>query len=114
MTVDLTEIQEKLNKVSCPVCRHSTIDVTLRCDLGYGECLAVAGCKTCGTQYEVSTEGRILENGKRYTPKLACPGCNESEVKLEMRCELPSRQCFYVAHCEPCKHSFITKEEGMP
>lgn len=114
MKVDLTEIQEKLNKVSCPVCHNATIDVSLRCDLGYGECLAVAGCKTCGTQYEISTEGRVLKHGKKYLPELACPGCKESEIKLEMRCELPSHQCFYVARCEPCNHSFMTKKEEIP
>lgn len=108
MTVDLTEIQKKLNKVSCPVCHNSTIDVKLRCDLGHGECLAVAGCSTCGTSYEVSTERRLLEEGKKDCPTLTCPGCKGSEVELEMRCDFPSRKCFYVAHCMTCNHSFVS------
>lgn len=108
MTLNLTEIQHKLNKVSCPECHYATIDVTLRCDLGYGECLAVATCITCGTLYEVSTERCVLEKGQKDYPTSVCPGFSRSRCELDMRCELPSRQCFYVAHCTTCDHPFVS------
>ncbi len=110
MTVDLTEIQKKLNKVACPLCKQSKIDVKLRCDLGYGECLAVAECGNCGTVYEVSTERSVLDQGKKDCPDPICPECHGSDVDLEMRCELPSRRCFYIVHCKPCDHPFVPKK----
>lgn len=111
MIMDLTEIQKKLNKVSCPVCHNSTFDLKLRCDLGYGECLAVATCNTCSTLYEVSTERHVLEEGEKVCPAPICPECHGSKVEVEMRCEIPSRQCFYVVHCKTCDHPFIPKKE---
>ncbi|MFQ5580434.1 MAG: hypothetical protein ACE5FZ_07465 [Nitrospiria bacterium] len=110
MEINLTEIQKKLNEASCPVCHNETIDVALRCDLGYGECLSTGTCRTCGTVYEVSNERRALEEKRKDLPAPVCPRCKaskDSEIDLEMRCELPSRQCFYIAHCRKCNHPFF-------
>lgn len=105
--IDLTEMQKMLNKVSCPACHASTIDVALRCDLGYGECIAVATCQTCGMLYEVSTEHHVLEEGRKEVGSPVCPHCDTDDCELEMRCELPSRQCFYVMCCRKCSNPFF-------
>lgn len=105
--MDLTEIQKRLNDVACPMCNNSTLDVTLRCDLDYGECLATAKCQTCKTSYEVSTEKRVLETGKKDLGSFACPHCEADDVALGFRCELPSFQCFYMASCRKCSESFL-------
>lgn len=106
--MNITDIQVMFNKVTCPECRNATIDVSLRCDLGYGECLAAATCRTCNTIYEVSTERRALEAGKELPGSQDCPDCDEKDVKFKFRCELPSRKCFYVAYCQPCDSPFVT------
>ena len=100
--MDITEIQTLLNKVTCPQCRNATVEVVLRCDLGYGECLAAASCRTCGTLYEVSTERRLLERGVHEVNGADCPHCNTEDVRPSLRCELPSRKCFYVVRCRIC------------
>ena len=84
--IDLTAIQAMLNKVSCPMCNSATLDVVLRCDLGYGECLATAKCRTCATTYKVTTADQVQEEG----------WLNRNRTKLEFRCDLASRECCYV------------------
>jgi len=100
--MNITDIQRMMNKVICPECQKATIDVSLRCDLGYGECLATATCRTCQTLYEVSTEKEVLEAGQKGIGPQDCPDCDEKDLKVQFRCELPSRRCFYVAYCPPC------------
>jgi uncharacterized protein YbaR (Trm112 family) len=100
--MNLTEIQTKLNKVACPMCHNVTLEVTLRCDLDYGECLASGKCQTCGTVYEINMENRILDDGKELLEEVTCPYCRAKAVRLDFRCELSSRQCFYVAGCYSC------------
>lgn len=105
--VDLGEIQRKLNRVACPMCGASTLDVTLRCDLGYGECLATALCRTCRTSYEISTERKALEQGRGALGSSQCPHCGGGDLEPEIRCDLPSRRCFYVAGCRKCREPFL-------
>lgn len=105
--MELTEIQKKLNRVSCPMCNHPTLDVTLRCYVGYEECLATAKCLTCGTSYTITNEQRVLEDGKGVLGSSVCPRCDAKEVELQFRCELASRQCFYVVGCKKCGESFF-------
>jgi len=100
--MNITEIQRMMNKVRCPECHKSEIEVSLRCDLGYGECLAAANCLNCRTLYEVSTERKILKSGSTALGKQDCPDCGTQDLKLQFRCELPSRRCFYVSYCPPC------------
>lgn len=109
--MELTEIQKKLNKVSCPMCNHPTLDVTLRCYVGYEECLATAKCLTCGTPYSITNERRVLEEGKEALGSSVCPKCNSADTELQFRCELSSRQCFYVVGCKKCGESFFPANE---
>jgi len=106
--MDITEIQKTLNKISCPTCQRTELDATLRCDLGSGECLATAVCQTCKTIYEVSSERQVLAEVEEKTGPLTCPHCGSSGVEVAFRCELSSRQCFYVAQCQKCKEPFST------
>jgi len=105
--MELTEIQKKLNSVSCPMCNHPTWDVSLRCYEGYEECLATATCVTCGTLYTITNEQRVLEDGKELLVSSICPRCNTKELELQFRCELASRQCYYVVGCKKCGESFF-------
>mgnify|MGYP001611703070 FL=1 len=81
----LIEIQKKLNSVSCPMCNHPTLDVTLRCYTGYEECLPTARCLTCGTPYTISNERSMLKEWKE---------ADSNDTELRFCCELPSRKCF--------------------
>ena len=84
------------------MCHNATLEVSLRCDLGYGECLTSGKCQTCGTVYEINKENRLLDDGKGLLKEVTCPFCRTKEVQLDFRCELSSRQCFYVAKCCRC------------
>ena len=108
--MDLIEIQRRLNEVACPMCHKATLDATLRCYVGYDECLATAKCLTCSTSYSISNERRLLEEGKGALESSTCPHCNAADVELQFQCELSSRQCFYVAGCKKCGRSFMHDE----
>lgn len=109
--MELTEIQKKLNSVSCPMCKHPTLDLTLRCYVGYEECIATAKCLTCNTSYTVTNERRVLEKEKDAVGSAVCPHCNSEDTELQFRCELSSRQCFYVVGCKKCGESFFPSNE---
>lgn len=105
--MDLIEIQRRLNEVTCPMCHNATLEATLRCYVGYDECLATANCLTCSTSYTVTNERRVLEEDKGVLASSSCPNCNATDIELQFRCELSSRQCFYVAGCKKCGKSFF-------
>ncbi len=105
--MDLIEIQKRLNEVACPMCKKATLDATLRCYVGYEECLATAKCLTCSTSYNISSERRLLDEGKGALGAPVCPDCKSEDTEFKFRCELSSRQCFYVVGCNKCGKSFF-------
>ncbi len=109
----LTEVQLKLQKVGCPVCFNTQLELVLRCDLGQGECLYTATCKHCGKVFEVNTKSQTIEE---LEPELenkiktrGCPQCGKHELEVNFRCDLASRDCFHVLTCQTCGHVFVAE-----
>lgn len=102
----LTELQGELNHVACPQCQKSRFDLSLRCELGPGECLYTAICLHCGHSFEVSTETRDLRKThpdlENHLSSMRCPYCEKVGARLRFRCDLGKRACLYVATCNHC------------
>jgi transcription elongation factor Elf1 len=106
----LTEVQLKLQKVGCPLCFNTRLELVLRCDLGQGECIYTAKCLHCGKAFEVNTKSKTIEELeptlKDKKKKRGCPKCESHDLQVDFRCDLASHDCFHVLTCETCGHVF--------
>lgn len=106
----LAELQRKIADVNCPNCLHAELELQMRCDLGFKDCLYVALCRPCGYSFNVETETRwIIDTFPEMEKKLretGCPNCGSIRLVLSMRCEMEAKRCFYVATCDICDYSF--------
>lgn len=107
----LTEVQRRLQRVGCPQCFNTRLDLVLRCDLGQGECIYTAKCLHCGNVFEVNTKSKTVEE---LEPELqdkmktsGCPQCGGHELQVNFRCDLASQDCFHVLTCQTCGHVFV-------
>lgn len=108
----LEEIQAELLKMHCPRCARSNYDLTLRCDLGGGECLFTAQCLSCGFRFVIAAGTKELRKTdpevQRALAGLRCMRCGNTGSELKFRCDLNRQTCLYVAVCPKCGE--ITRE----
>ncbi|MFQ6094299.1 MAG: hypothetical protein ACE5OR_16765 [bacterium] len=107
----LTKLQLKLREVGCPMCLHTKLDLSLRCEPGMEECLYVATCQHCHYMFEVNTQTKTLaEMEEQWEGKLkekGCPKCGRDNMELNFRCDLHSKECFHVGTCQNCGQVFV-------
>ncbi len=106
----LRRLEEKLRDTGCPHCHHTLAGFIMRCDLQPGgECLALAHCDRCGFTVDLDQAPSIYEEfmeAMRRVRSAGCPTCQSPEVRVEYRCDLASRDCFYEATCVPAGHRY--------
>ncbi len=112
----LMEVQLKLQKVGCPRCFNTRLDLVLRCDLGHHGCIYTAKCLHCKHVFEVNTESKTVDE---LEPELeekmrtkGCPNCGGHDLKVDFSCDLASQDCFHVLTCQTCGHVFSGKASG--
>lgn len=102
----ISEIQAELDQTVCPSCKENKLNLLLRCDLGQEECLFVAKCQKCGSNYSIAAPSKTLAS-HRAMPEdlllaLTCDHCRSHKTELHFQCELGSRSCFYQITCQKC------------
>jgi DNA-directed RNA polymerase subunit RPC12/RpoP len=112
----VTEVQLKLQKVGCPQCFNTRLDLVLRCDLGQDGCIYTAKCLHCGSVFEVNTKsktvGELEPELEKKMRESGCPKCGGHDLQVDFRCDLASQNCFHVLTCETCGHVFMEGERG--
>jgi hypothetical protein len=107
----LTEVQLKLQKVGCPLCFNTRLELVLRCDLGQDGCIYTAKCLHCGNVFEANTKSETMEEFETVLEdkikKSGCPKCGGHDLQVNFRCDLASQDCFHVLTCETCDHVFV-------
>jgi len=107
----LTEVQLKLQKVGCPLCFNTRLELALRCDLGQDGCIYTAKCLHCGNIFEVHTRSKTMEKLEPALvdkiKKKGCPKCEGHDLQVNFRCDLASQDCFHVLTCQTCGHVFV-------
>lgn len=107
----LTDLASKLAGINCPSCLHAALEVQMRCDLGFQDCIYVATCRHCRHAFEVNPQIDVMLDQSPVLQKRlresGCPNCGSIKLHLSMRCEVTgSKECFYVATCDLCAYSF--------
>ena len=104
----LLRLQEKLHSVDCPTCHHTLSSLVLRCDANLGStCLALSQCTHCGAWVDIE-EAQTIEEEFREIAQSAlaagCRTCRSHDLRIEYRCDLATRECFYEATCRAAGH----------
>lgn len=50
--MNIRNAEKLIGTVICPLCAAKEVDLKLRCDFGYDECLATVRCRHCGHEFE--------------------------------------------------------------
>ncbi len=101
-------LQKWLRDLPCPSCLAYELELVLRCDLGYEECLRVARCRRCRATHllEKELEQRILDEVEPGSLG-RCPFCGSESTHLGLYCPMDSRRALAVGVCEHCHREFI-------
>ena len=97
MTNTLANVQAMLCDATCPQCNDRRFDLSLRCDLSFGECLYTMTCEGCGLVYHVEKPD---EGDDTATSR--CTECNDGNMLLTMICSNDTHSCREVYACERC------------
>lgn len=104
----LQKLQGKLLSTDCPACHHTLTSLVLRCDAYLGsECLALSHCDHCGGWVDVEAAPTIEEEFREVAETAmgaGCRTCRSHDLRVEYRCDLATRECFYEATCRPSGH----------
>ena len=101
-----------LRQMACPGCRTpGSLRMAVRYELASGECRYTVRCQRCGIVFELSAETRgprlFQPDLHAWLSHLLCPACGNVGAEVAIRCDVPSRSCFYLLKCRSCGH------EGM-
>ena len=109
----MAELETKITSLNCPACMHAELEMQVRCDLGFQDCLYLAVCRNCHFTFDVDINTRTLLEQypalAKHLRETGCPNCGSIKLYLSMRCETVGKQCFYVATCDLCDYSFRLK-----
>ncbi len=104
----LQRLHEKLQSVDCPRCHRVLTSLILRCDAYMGsECLALSQCGHCGAWVDIESAPTIEEEFREVVKgalAAGCQTCRSRELRVEYRCDLVTRECFYETVCRPAGH----------
>lgn len=115
----LSAMQKKLEAIGCPHCLSTSLELRMRCDLGYQEVVYQADCTVCHFSFEVNQGTRSLAD---LLPLLeaagcgvACPHCGSADGQMKFLCDMRSHDTFYLASCNSCQKPFkaLKKEIAM-
>jgi len=105
----LLETERRLRGMACPECGSlGSLRTVIRCELASGECRYTVRCQQCGIVFTLrTTHPELLTRDfhARLTG-LVCPACGKQGAEAFLRCEVPSRSCFYLVACVSCGHEY--------
>lgn len=106
----LRSLQEKLAVTDCPTCHHTLDSLVLRCDAYFGSaCLALSHCEHCGSWVDLEEAPTIDEEFREVTRAArasGCRTCHSHELRVDYRCDLATRECFYEVTCGAAGHQY--------
>lgn len=106
----LRKLQDKLLAIDCPACHHTLDNLVLRCDAAMGgECLALSQCGHCGTWVDVEEAPTLAEEfheAARTAAAAGCRTCRTHDLRIDYRCDLATRECYYEVTCRPAGHHY--------
>lgn len=106
----LERLEAKLRDTDCPECHHTLSSYVMRCDLSPGDrCVPLAHCDHCGKMIDLD-EALTIEEEMEHTVRRArtsgCRYCSCSDLRVEYRCDLATRDCYYEATCTEAGHRY--------
>lgn len=110
---DVTEIQNRLEKIACPICKKYGYAIHPRGNHSYMETFYTARCTHCHYSFQVTTPTRPVHqtdpDTAQWLARLVCPSCENQGGELNFRCMLSVRECLYFVTCRACQHPFSEK-----
>jgi hypothetical protein len=106
----LQRLEAKLRATDCPKCHHTLQSFVIRCDVNPGDrCVALARCERCGEMIDLDEAPTIEEEFEQIVSRARASGCRQcscSELRVEYRCDLATRDCYYEAICAEAGHRY--------
>ncbi len=105
MRKTFSDIESVAPALVCPACGTSSIRVYLRCDGGDRECLTVASCDNCGTQFSAEVLPTYLERYeavRRDASQQPCVVCHGRHRTVRSLCDRARKRCSFLVSCDTC------------
>lgn len=113
----LAAIQKKLDAIGCPHCLGTSLDLRMRCDLGYHDVVYQAECERCHFSFEINQGSRsladLLPMMEAASLGVACPHCGGMNSEMKLLCDIRSHETFYLASCNDCHKPFKAPKKDV-
>jgi len=94
----LNDVQLRLANLPCPSCGGRGLDLRIRCDLDETECLYVAICDGCATEYLIDRDSAPAKIGDDQI----CGVCGSPDCCVTLSCDAVTHRCVYGASHASC------------
>ncbi len=101
------DIESVASALVCPTCGTSSMRVYLRCDGGDRECLTVASCDNCRTQFSAEilpTYVERYEAARHEATQQPCVVCHGQHRTVRSLCDRVRKRCSFFVSCDTCGH----------
>jgi hypothetical protein len=102
-TTDLVkDIQICLAFLPCPICERGPLDLRLRGGLSWADCVYVAVCECCATEYWIDRDS--MPEGSEDHANEVCADCGSPHCRVTLCVDGQSRRWTYAVTHRPCTH----------
>ena len=113
----LIDMEKKLKDIACPICFHGNLGLSLQCSSVGRECLIVADCGHCRHRFKMTDTSRSInqtyQDVESNLSHSNCPSCKNSGGQLRFECDLATKDCFFLAECNVCRHFYKINDPSM-
>lgn len=98
-------IERRAHSLVCPACGTCALEITLRCDFGDRQYLAVATCTNCLGRFDAETLPTYEELHEKVLSRVrteACPACGSRQRTLQSSCDRIAQLCWFLISCSEC------------
>lgn len=104
----LERIETLIQKISCPVCLRSQLQVDMNGDPPHSPCEIHAECGHCNYKFIVTDDVKEMEDAwlevQNLVERRGCPKCLDRKLSLEFLCDVESENCFFLVRCNENNH----------
>ncbi len=113
----LETIETLVQKIPCPVCLNSRLQINLSCDLPKSPCDYHAVCGHCNFKFVVTEDWKdqkdLLHVVRNHVERNGCPECHSKDLQIDFLCDLGSEDCFFLVRCEGSNHYSRVDQNGI-
>lgn len=112
--ITYTQAMSAVRGVVCPRCLHAELSALFHLEDG-SECVCTAHCEHCGQTFmiEFTKFETLAEFQWRVASGLQgahCGVCGRADYALSLRCEQPSKDCYFEARCRTCGTAYRAED----